>query len=171
MNRFLNIIHKIIEIFISVSFAVITSIVIIQIITRHVFFYSLVWSEELSRYLFIWVVFIGACFGVKDGSQISVDVIDTILKKKNKRGLTILQILVQLITCLVMLFLSIQFIINCGIGQRSPAMHLPMTFICMCVPICFILVLLELITKLSLISRNNLKDIKTDDMVENWSDN
>ena len=48
-----------------------TAVITLQIVCRF-FFTALSWSEELSRYLMIWLTFLGASMGVKRGAHIAV---------------------------------------------------------------------------------------------------
>jgi len=59
-----------------------------QVFMRFVMGSSLVWSEELARYCFIWLIYIGISYGVKKQRHISVDVILTVLSNKGKIFLT-----------------------------------------------------------------------------------
>ena len=42
-----------------------TIVLFLQVVMRKMFNNSLSWSEELARYLFIWMVFIGISYGAK----------------------------------------------------------------------------------------------------------
>ena len=44
----------------------------VQVFMRYVMSASLSWSEELSRYLFIWVTYLGVAFAVRRNAHISV---------------------------------------------------------------------------------------------------
>jgi TRAP-type transport system small permease protein len=52
---------------------VMTAIIIIQVFMRYIFLYSLSWSEEVARYLMIWVSFLGASLALKHGFHIGVE--------------------------------------------------------------------------------------------------
>ena len=55
--------------------SVMTVIIIIQVFMRYIFLYSLSWSEEVARYLMIWVSFLGASLALKYGLHIGVEFI------------------------------------------------------------------------------------------------
>ena len=55
--------------------AVMTVIIINQVFMRYLFLYSLSWSEEVARYLMIWVSFLGASLALKYGFHIGVEFI------------------------------------------------------------------------------------------------
>jgi TRAP-type transport system small permease protein len=53
--------------------AVMAAIVAAEVFCRYILNASLAWSEELSRYLFIWVSFLGAVIALVRGTHIGVD--------------------------------------------------------------------------------------------------
>jgi len=55
-----------------------------QVIMRYIFSSSISWSEELSRYFFIWFTFLGISFAVKNNSHIRIDIIETTFPKMKK---------------------------------------------------------------------------------------
>lgn len=55
--------------------------VFVQIISRALFNMSFPWTEELARYLMIWVTFLGASFAFQYGAHISIEAFVTRLKK------------------------------------------------------------------------------------------
>ncbi len=48
-------------------------IIFIQVITRYVFHNSLTWSEELARYLFVWLVYFSVSFTARRQKHIRID--------------------------------------------------------------------------------------------------
>jgi len=57
--------------------AAMTVIVFAQVIFRYVLGSPLVWSEELARYLFVWVTMIGAGAAVRLGQHYGLDILVT----------------------------------------------------------------------------------------------
>lgn len=55
-------------------------IVFIQVIMRYILGHSLSWSEELTRYMFVWLIYLGVNLGIKGDMQIKIDVLDLALK-------------------------------------------------------------------------------------------
>ncbi|KHE68276.1 TRAP transporter small permease, partial [Halobacillus sp. BBL2006] len=110
---------------------------------------SLSWSEELGRYCFIWLVYIGISYGVKKQRHIKVDVMLLLLKNKGK-------LVLAMIANLLFLVFSIYVVINgysianqlLGFGQQSPALHIPMGVVYMATPIGFGLSAIRLIQNL-----------------------
>ena len=50
-----------------------TLLVFVQVVMRYVFNNSLSWSEELARYTFIWLIYIGISYGCKLRKHIKID--------------------------------------------------------------------------------------------------
>lgn len=67
--------NKISEIAVMILMIAISIITFVQVIFRYVFNNSLFWSEEVGRYLLIWITFLGAAVGVNKGAHIGIDFI------------------------------------------------------------------------------------------------
>lgn len=101
-------------------------VVFLQIIFRFVIKGSLPWSEELSRYLMVWAVFIGASIGAKEGAHIGVEAFVSMLPSRLKRFAIFMAGMFSVLFCITVAFLSVK-VVNFLIisGQRSPAMEIP----------------------------------------------
>jgi C4-dicarboxylate transporter DctQ subunit len=68
-----------IEEIIASSLMIITSfIVFIQAILRYQFNYSLSWSEEVSRMMIIWFIFLGSSIAVREKAHVNMDALPNI---------------------------------------------------------------------------------------------
>ena len=65
-----------------ISLAVNVILILSQIIMRAAFNASLVWSEEVARYIFIWQIWLGTSVSYRRKSHISVDIIYDIFKSR-----------------------------------------------------------------------------------------
>ncbi len=120
-------------------------VMFMQVIMRYVFKASLSWSEELSRYLFVWMVFIGMGYGVKKSSHMRIDMLEHFVPRLKKP----LEILANL-SLLVFAGLMIQPGISVlkaikASGQTSPAAGVPMYFVYVGLFIGFLLVVIRVI--------------------------
>jgi TRAP-type C4-dicarboxylate transport system permease small subunit len=43
----------------------------VQVFTRYLLNFTIIWSEELARYLFIWITFLGSFIALRHGTHIS----------------------------------------------------------------------------------------------------
>lgn len=118
-----------------------------QILMRTIFNYSLSWTEELSRYIFIWQTWLGTSIALKYKQHIRVEILINFLKKiKNKK---ILEVLVNFIWISFSAFLLYAGILLCKSmitrNVLSSGMRIPLVFIYSCLPISSLIVLIRLI--------------------------
>ncbi len=88
---------------------------------------SYIWTEEMSRFLFIWMVMLGAMIGVREGTHFEVDIWPELGRRANA-ALRVVSHLFVLVFALVFLFWGIQFV-QFGWYQESELAELPMPFI------------------------------------------
>ncbi|QHJ70065.1 TRAP transporter small permease [Planococcus halotolerans] len=127
---------------------IMVTVIFLQVVMRQLDS-SLSWTEELARYSFIWLVYIGISYGVKKDRHIKVDVLLLVLKNKGKIILTIIANL---------LFIAFAiFVIRYGydiasqllaFGQKSPANQIPMGLIYLATPVGMGLTLIRLVQNL-----------------------
>lgn len=107
-----------------------TIIIFIQVIMRYVMRNSLVWSEELARYLFIWLIYIGISYGAKIMKHIKIEAALGLFQKKVRPIIVIIGEVLFLGFSLFIVYTG--FILvqrQIGLGQKSPAMFMPMWII------------------------------------------
>ncbi|GGD15649.1 C4-dicarboxylate ABC transporter [Pontibacillus chungwhensis BH030062] len=115
--------------------SVMVSVIFLQVVMR-LAGNSLSWSEELGRYCFIWLVYIGISYGVKKQRHLKVDVMLLVLKDKGKLILSILSNLLFLVfAIIVMKYGSAIAMKLLSFGQQSPALHIPMGLVYLSAPI------------------------------------
>lgn len=105
-----------------------------QVIFRYVIAAPLPWSEELARYCFVWIVFLGGAVGLSRGIHLGVDLLVNRLPTPMRRSadaLTNLLIAAFAVTVIYASFL----VINMNMFQRSPALGVQMSYIYIAIPI------------------------------------
>lgn len=55
--------------------AAMVALVFTNVVCRYVFGFSLIWAEEISQYLMVWVTFIGAGLALRQGRHVAVELI------------------------------------------------------------------------------------------------
>ncbi|MFC4323648.1 TRAP transporter small permease [Litchfieldia salsa] len=128
--------------------SIMVSVIFIQVIAR-LLDNSLSWSEELARYCFIWMVYIGISYGVKKQRHIKVDVVLVLLKEKGRLILTIIANILFIVFALFIIRYGFDIANKLlGFGQKSPALQIPMGLVYMATPIGIGLTLIRLIQNL-----------------------
>lgn len=75
MEKLLKSLNKVLF-WISVSsMAVMLVLIFLQVITRYIFNHTFEWSEELARFLFVWVVFLGSALIMGEGGHLAVQLL------------------------------------------------------------------------------------------------
>ena len=111
---------------ISAALLIMMCIIFLQVFTRYVIFYSLPWSEELSRYLFVFIVLIGINIAVSQDKLIKIDAIQTVVKSIRGRAcLSMFHALIGILACVLIASYATD-LFPVGRVQKSPAMRIPM---------------------------------------------
>lgn len=113
-----------------VLLAVFSTILFVQVISRYVFNNSLSWSEELARYLFIWLAYIGISYGAKQMKHLRIDVFLNIFPQKIRPYVLVLsEILVAIFALVVVAAAYITVGKYMKTGMKSPANNVPLWFV------------------------------------------
>jgi len=86
-----------------------------------------IWTEEMARFLFIWMVMLGAMVGVRDASHFECDVWPE-LKPRANALLRIVSNVFVLVFALIFIWYGVKFV-QFGWYQESELAELPMPFI------------------------------------------
>jgi TRAP-type C4-dicarboxylate transport system permease small subunit len=123
-------------------------IVLLQILARTVG-WNIVWTEESSRFLFIWIIFMGVSAGIKYDTHIGTNIFVNQLPKRMYKAANVLKdVLFFLFVCymaklsLSLLSMQLQF------KQTAPATGLPIYFISVVLPIGFMTSALRILFKI-----------------------
>ena len=119
-------------------------VVFAQVVTRYVFHSPLAWSEELARYMFIWLVWIGAAYATKMRKNIIIDVVCSKFKGNVKLISEIINFVLFVVLMLFMLWTTstvmMQVYESNSIGTGT---HLPMWIVWLSLPLSMALNLLR----------------------------
>ncbi len=121
----------------------------IEVIRREVFAYSSIWGEEIVRYCFIYLAWIGAAAAVKERAHIRIDVIFNYLSHRAKALLYIFGDLVMMGVALIAVFYSWETVaVAWKFGSVSHGLRVSMVWFLMAVPIGFALMIFRLLQSL-----------------------
>ncbi len=83
-------------------FALALVLVNVQIVCRFVLSIGVPWTEEVSRLVFIWLAYLGAAIGLREGTLIVIDTVPELLGAGARR---ILDPLVRIVSFVVIVFM------------------------------------------------------------------
>ncbi len=128
------------------SLALNVLLVFFQIVMRSVFNTSISWSEELSRYIFIWQIWLGVSIAYANNQHIKVDMIYTVFK--SKKAHKIIKLIVDIIWLSFNTFLvvvGVRLLISMqSRNALSSGMRLPLVYVYAALPIASIILLLRI---------------------------
>jgi len=55
--------------------AVMTTLVFVNVIARYVLNFSIIWAEEVSQYLMIWIAYLGAGLALREGRHVALEML------------------------------------------------------------------------------------------------
>ena len=97
-------------------------IIFIQVVCRYVFQNSLTWSEEMARYMFVWLVYFSVSYTARREKHIRIDAAINIYPKKAR---PYIEILSEVIVLCFAIFIAVTGYTVFGkiawSGQMSPA--------------------------------------------------
>jgi len=126
------------------------ALVFMQVVMRYVFSSSLSWSEELARYLFLWQIWLGASYAVKEHRHLRIEIIQDLITDPSKKKYFELFVLILWLGFSIFLTyegynLSVMQFRN---GQDSPAMRLPIGYAYSSVPVGCLLMSIRLVAEI-----------------------
>lgn len=124
-----------------------TIILFIGVIARYVFNSSLSWSEELTRYMFIWFIFISMSYAVTQKAHIRVDSLNKIVPLKIRPYINIIGKVIWFILSLLVTYLGIMYAKEMTTSV-SASMRLPMSIVYLGIPIGYFLMSIRLLVQI-----------------------
>ncbi len=103
MNRWVDAYCRALEFLLFAAMAVMVAMVFGNVVLRYVFNSGITVSEELSRWLFVWMTFLGAIVGLKEHGHLGTDMLVSRLGPVGKRVCLVLAQALMLFVTVVML--------------------------------------------------------------------
>ncbi len=126
MKKLLDGYYRLLQVLLTLLMGLLMVPVTMQIFSRYIgLIPRYIWTEEIARFCFIWIILIGAMIAVRDGSHFAVDLLP---HPKTKRGEAVARMFVDFIMFLVALIFIIWGwpLVQFGLLQSSEIAELPM---------------------------------------------
>jgi TRAP-type C4-dicarboxylate transport system permease small subunit len=130
--------NRIIILIIVPLFTIMSAVTLIQVLFRYVFKLPLSWTEELARFLFVWVVFLGSAVSVKELAHVGVEYFLDRLSFGKKKVITV----IAYSACVVMALILTKAgwdVTRRTFAQLAPSMQIPMAYVYFAYPLGFLL--------------------------------
>jgi TRAP-type C4-dicarboxylate transport system permease small subunit len=154
MDKLLKGVRSVLYGFSVVAMSVMLVIIFAQVVTRYLFNYTPEWSEELARFLFVWVGFLGSALIMGESGHLAVQFLPD--KFKGTALGTVLDIVINACGYVFIGLLLTQGwkMTSIMTFQRAPGLDIPMSWVYVIIPVSCVLMLLYLFRETLRIFRN-----------------
>lgn len=169
MKRIFFFIDEYLEEFIMVVLLIAMSVIMgIQIFCRYILGASLSWSEEITRYLFIWSTFFSVSLCTKKCISIKIDQFIRAFKPRGKALFKVLNLTVEFVFFVYLIPYAYRYLrTTIESGQVSPACGIPMYFVQSAPLVCFTLCAIRILERWFLEWHNVIHE----EELKNWPSN
>lgn len=140
-----------------VFYTLVVVVIGVEVIRRFVLSFSSIWGEEIARFAFIYLTWIGASAGVKNRSHIRIDVIYSWVPERHHVWLYVLADVATMAFAVVALYYSlIPIITSISFDSVTDGLRINRSFFLVAVPLGFTMTLVRLVQNI----RRDLSDHK-----------
>lgn len=124
--------------------AAMSVLVFANVVSRYVFNYSFIWVEEVTRYMMVWVGFIGSGLVLRYGAHIAVEAFQDLLPTRAAQVTRAIVVLVLAATFIAMTWLGVQYV-RFAWEQETPVFNWNFGMVYLAIPIGSALMLVHLL--------------------------
>ena len=123
--------------------AALLGLVSLQVLSRHIYFMPMNWTEEIARYTMIWLTFLGSGLALREGAHVAISNAQEALPGPAQYALRWGILLLLFGFFAFMVWVGIDYMNRMAI-QKSAALRLPMKWVYAAMPAGFALMILHL---------------------------
>jgi len=124
--------------------ATMVALVFANVVARYFLNTSIVWAEELSQYLMVWIAFLGAGLALREGRHVSVDLLQDALSPRARSALRWIIALVLLAFMATLVVLGFKFA-EFAWDLETPLMQARLGIVYLAVPVGALVFLIHLL--------------------------
>ncbi len=145
MTLFLKVLDNIESILCRILLVSFVCILFAQIVSRELFGHSIAWVEELSVYMFVWFVFLGASYAAKMSAHNRVTFQFRFLSRRTIDWIEGFADLFWIFFNVYFIWLSVEFISRMNMFQKAQTLGVPMKYFYVILPIAFALMTIRIL--------------------------
>ena len=146
LDKISGIINLLVENVVAILMGLMTVVVFLQVLFR-ITSGSLPWSEEIARYMMIFMVYMGASVGVKNNNHIAVEFVVGLLPKRGRAAAEVIADILMLICFAIIIYFGLK-VVKVTMMQKSPVLRVKMGYVYMSLVAGGILMCLQTIVNL-----------------------
>lgn len=116
-------------------FALMVLLVFGNVVLRYGFNYGIIFSEEVSRFLFVWMVFLGSVLMLHDNGHLGVHTVTKLLPLWGKKACKLVSDLMTLACCVLMTYGGIK-IVKLNMANIAPVSEIPIGVVYIALLVC-----------------------------------
>ncbi|MFK4826061.1 TRAP transporter small permease [Paenochrobactrum sp. BZR 588] len=133
MDKFDKLIHTFLLWIIAALIFAMMGVTFTQVLARYALANSLSWSEEVGRYIFVWITFLGMAAAFQSRAHIALDFLVSLLPVKFSNKLVVFNALLVAVVGGALLLGGLA-LMKFGMNQKSAALGLPMYLVYSVIP-------------------------------------
>ena len=114
--------------------AVMVVLVFMNVFCRYLLNFSIIWAEEISQYLMVWVAFLGAGLAMREGRHVAIEMLQDHMPSGAKRMTRHVVALLLIVFMGILVVLGFQFV-NFAWDQETPVLNISLGIPYLAVPI------------------------------------
>ena len=119
--KFFDILYKVTRIFTGILLIIMFFLVLFQVIARYILHLSIAQTDEIARYLLLWVALIGSALAIRTKTHVAVDFVVGKLTSLPKKIISVITYTCIILFWCIILFYGSYFSFR-AMNQMSPSM-------------------------------------------------
>jgi TRAP-type C4-dicarboxylate transport system permease small subunit len=128
MKKVSDLLQNLLNILLALSLALMCVLVFGNVVLRYIFNSGITWSEEISRFLFVWMIFLGAIGALKDNEHLGIDMLVKRLPSAWKKTVYVLSNMLVLYI-LWLIFDGSRKLTLLNMDSKAPATGMPLSYL------------------------------------------
>lgn len=136
MSNVASMLGKILRLALALLMTAMVASVVWQVLSRYLFVVPAAWTEELARFLLVWIGMLGAAYAYRQGSHLGIDLLANKLTDPGKQTLHLVVHIVCVLLAASVLVIggSALVAMTWELRQYSAAMGLPIAYVYSVIP-------------------------------------
>ncbi|WP_291299628.1 TRAP transporter small permease [Desulfosporosinus sp. BICA1-9] len=147
LGQTMGFLTKLLNGILAILLALMVIIVFSNVIGRYFLGSSLAWSEEVSRFLFIWLVFFGAILAYINDEHLALDILTKVLPKKGSQLIAVIADLLVIYALSLITIGGYKITVE-NMTWLSPAASIPYGYVYIVVPFTGSILIIQAVLKI-----------------------
>jgi len=155
VNRFIEYIFNNIFIpLLNILCIVMLATTFLSVVCRYIFHYAIIWAPELSRFLYIFIIFIGTFLGIRKNTHVGLDILTERLSPQMQNIIEIFKNIILMAYFIFLIFLGFKFV-GFGMHQMTQTLGIAKGWIYLVIPISAFFMLVAIFQKTIFLNFSN----------------